>query len=301
MADAERILLTGASGNVGAETLRALMMLPIHEQVEVIAGLRDPNGALHKLPVQPTGIVAFDFTDATTFDAALSGVSRVLLVRPPQIADVDKFIKPFVDAMKRAGVRQVVFLSLQGVEDSRNIGPSLTPHHKIEKLLVESGLPFTFLRPSFFMQNLSTTHQDEIRFRSEIFIPAGQGRTSFVDVRDIAAVATLALTSQTNAYVNRGFELTGSDALTYTEIAEILTEVLGRKITYRNPSIGRFIWQKWQKERLPLGFTMIMVALYTVSKLGKADKITRETERLLNRPPLTFRQFAMDYRGIWIP
>lgn len=292
----KRILITGATGNVGLETLRELMKSPEIKQFEIVAGLRNMSEANYKLPIQPDGVAVLDFADVTTFDTALTGVSRVLLVRPPQLADVDKYFRPFVDAMKRAGVQQVVFLSLQGGENN-----SLTPHHKIEKLIVESGLPFTFLRPSFFMQNLITTHRDEIRLRNEIFIPAGNGRTSFVDVRDIGAVAALALSSHTTDFVNRSFELTGSAALTYSEIATVLSEVLERKITYRNPSIIRFIWQKWHTEKMPLGFTMVMVALYTVAKLGKAGGLTQTTEQLLHRPPITFRQFARDFRAVWLP
>ena len=290
----ERILITGASGNVGLETLRELTKRTDKNQFEVIAGIRDATK--REFDAEPDGFVALDFTNTSTFDAALLGVSRVLLVRPPQLADVDMFFKPFVDAMKRAGVRQVVFLSLQGVENN-----SLTPHHKIEKLIVESGLPFTFLRPSFFMQNLSTIHRDEIRLRSEIFVPAGYGRTSFVDVRDIGAVAALTLTGSTGEHLHKGYELTGSEALTYGEAAQILTTVLGRKITYRDPSVVGFIWRKWRKEKNPIGFTLIMVALYTVAKLGKAARLTNETERLLGRPPITFRQFANDYRAVWMP
>lgn len=292
----ERILITGASGNVGLETLRELMKSPAKTEVEVLIGLRDPAKATGTMEVQADGAVRLDFTDAATFDAALTGIDRVLLIRPPQLADVNKFFKPFIDAMKRAGVGQVVFLSLQGVENN-----PVTPHHKIEKLIREAGLSYTFLRPSFFMQNLSTTHRDEIRLRSELFIPAGNGRTSFIDVRDIGAVAALALTDKTGAYLNRGVELTGSEALTYQEVAHILSEVLGRKITYKNPSALRFIWHKWHNEHQPLGFTLIMVALYTVAKLGRADRLTHTTEQLLNRPPLTFRQFAQDFRTIWLP
>ena len=296
----ERILITGASGNVGLETVRELLKRPDRNQFEVIVGVFDAAGLRsavmkQELTSQPNGTVSLDFTNADTFDAALSGVSRVLLIRPPQLADADKYFSPFIDAMKRASVRQVVFLSLQGVENN-----SVTPHHKIEKLIVESGLPFTFLRPSFFMQNLSTTHRDEIRLRNEIFVPAGNGRTSFVDVRDIGAVAALTLTGSTGEHLNKGYELTGSESLTYGEAAQILTTVLGRKITYCNPSILRFIWRKWQKEKNPLVFTLIMVALYTISKLGKAARLTNETERLLGRPPITFQQFANDYRAIWM-
>ena len=292
----ERILITGASGNVGLETLRELMKHPDKYRFEVFAGVRNPQKAKADMDVQPDRFVALDFTEPSLFDKALEGINRVLLVRPPELADVDLYFKPFIEAMKRVNVGQVAFLSLQGVEDN-----PMTPHHKIEKLIVESGLPFTFLRPSFFMQNLSTTHRDEIRLRNELFIPAGNGRTSFVDVRDIGAVASLVLTSTSREHLNRGYELTGSEALTYYEVAQILTTVLGRPITYRDPSVLRFVWQKWRKERTPLGFAMIMVALYTVSKLGKAAGLTDETEQLLRRSPIAFRQFAEDYRTVWMP
>lgn len=292
----ERLLITGANGNVGLETLRELMKSPSKAQFEVLAGLRNPAKSTEKWTLLADRPIALDFEDAITFDAALSGVSRVLLVRPPQLADVNKYFAPFIDAMKRADVQQVVFLSLQGVDSN-----PVTPHRKIEKLILKAGLPFTFLQPSFFMQNLTTTHRDEIRLRNELFIPAGNGRTSFIDVRDLAAVAALVLTDETGKFINKSYELTGSEALTYTEIAQILSDVLGRIIIYKNPSILRFIWQKWQHEHQPLGFIMIMVALYTVSKLGKAAGLTNTTEQLLHRSPLTFRQFAQDFRADWLP
>ena len=231
----ERILITGATGNVGLETLRELMKRPDASTRTVLAGVRDMAVAKTKIEVQPDAFVYVDFAFAGSFDGALAGISRVLLVRPPELADVDQYFKPFVAAMKRAGVKQVVFLSLQGVENN-----PVTPHHKIEKLLVEAGLPFVFLRPSFFMQNLSTTHRSEIRDRNEIFVPAGHGKTSFVDVRDVGAVAALVLSSPVTEHLNRGYELTGSEALSYGEVANILSSVLGRKITYRNPSVVRF-------------------------------------------------------------
>lgn len=291
----ERILITGATGNVGLETLRALLKQPTGSHWKVVAAVPNPDQARLTMPVRPHAFVTLDFTSPATFDAALAGVSRVLLVRPPQLADVDQYFRPFIDAMKRAGVNQVVFLSLQGVESN-----PLTPHHKIEKLIVEAGLAFTFLRPSFFMQNLSTTHRDEIRLRHEIFVPAGNGRTSFIDARDVAAVATLALTSPSGQYLNRGYELTGSEALTYADVAATLSRVLGHPITYRDPSLLRFVWHKWWTEHQPLAFTLIMAALYTVAKLGRAAHLTNETEQLLGRRPIAFRQFAEDYKAVWI-
>ena len=288
------ILITTPTGNVGSETLKALHRRSERPTVRVVAAVRNPTKPLSDAAALVDAVVQFDFSDPGTFEAALAGVSHVLLVRPPELADVDLYFRPFVEAMRRAEVRQVVFLSLQGVESN-----SVTPHHKIEKLITKSGLPFTFLRPGFFMQNLSTTHRTEIAERDELYIPAGNGRTSFVDVADVGEVAALVLTDQTGKYLNQGYELTGDEALTYTEVASQLTRVLHRQIAYRNPSVPAFVWQKWRKEKLSLSFTLIMVALYTVAKLGKAAGLTPVFRELTGHAPRSFRQFAEANRAVW--
>ena len=258
----------------------------------VLAGVRNMAAARNAIAVQPNGFVYMDFAFTSSFDAALAGVSSVLLIRPTQLTNTDLYFKPFVKAIKRSGVQQVIFLSVQGVENNR-----LDGHYKIEKLIVEAGLPFVFLRPCFFMQNLSKTHQSESRDQSEIFVLAGRAKTSFVDVRDVGAVATLILSSFGTEYLNRGYQLTGSEALSYGKIAGVLTNALGRKITYRNPSASRFIWQKWQQEKIPVGVTMSMLARHTASKLGKFAGLSDEMERLLKRRPGTFRRFTEAYRA----
>lgn len=288
------ILITTATGNVGLETLNALQQRPERTQLIIVAGVFNPAKDQQTVVLLTDRQVRLDFADPTTFEAALSGVTRVLLVRPPQLADVDLYFRPFVAAMRKAEVEQVVFLSLLGVENN-----SVTPHHKIEKLIVDSGLDYVFLRPSFFMQNLSTTHRADIAHRNEIYLPAGRGRTSFIDVADIGEVAALVLSNTTAQYRNKSFELTGSEALTYQEVAEQLTSVLGRRITYKNPSVLAFIWRAWVREKQPLPFVLVMVALYTVAKLGKAAGLTSVFRELTGHAPRTFRQFAEANRAAW--
>ena len=226
----ERLLISGATGTVGAATLRALRASKA-TGIEVVAGLHAPDGPL---PQGADTQRLLDFTRPETFAGALAGIDRMLFVRPPQLADVKRTFAPFIAALAASGVKQTVFLSLQGAQANQ-----VTPHAKIEKRLIEAGVACTFLRPSFFMQNLTAAHAAEIRERDEIYIPAGTGKTAFIDARDIGAVAALVVT--TDGHLGQAYELTGSEALTYAEVAEILSGVLGRRITYARPLLTAFV------------------------------------------------------------
>jgi uncharacterized protein YbjT (DUF2867 family) len=133
---ANPVLVIGATGNVGAEVVKVLY----EAGQPVRAAVRDKPAAQARLG---TGIevVQFDFLQPATFEPAFKGVKRLFLVRPPAISNVRCDILPAIQAAKRAGVEHIVFLSLQGVEKNK-----LVPHHKIEQLLEESGLKWTFLR-----------------------------------------------------------------------------------------------------------------------------------------------------------
>ena len=132
------------------------------------------------------------------------------------------------------------------------------------------------------MQNLSTTHRDEIKNENEIYVPAGKGRTSFVDARDIAEVAFTLLSGA--QHLNKSYELTGSEALSYLEVAEILSDVLKKPVAYRNPSLLSFIWRNWRKHK-NLSFVLVMAIIYTTARFGQAGLITEELPKLLGRKP----------------
>ncbi len=280
------ILITGAPGNVGTEVVRILE----EQQARYRVGAYDVALARDMLgPAAPC--VAFDFLDPATYAAAFAGVEKLFLVRPPALADVPRQIAPAVEAALRAGVKHVVFLSIQGVERNRFV-----PHHKIEQLLRESGVASTFLRAGFFMQNLSTTHREEIRQQGRIAVPVGQARTSFIDVRDIAAVAALVLTQP--GHENRSYTLTGGQALDYHTVAETLSTALQRPIAYTNPGLLRFVRDQLGQGRA-FGQALVMAGLYTITRWGNASTVSPDVTRLLGRPPLTLAQFAHDHRDVW--
>jgi uncharacterized protein YbjT (DUF2867 family) len=282
----EPVLVTGPTGNVGAELVGELRA----RGVPVRAAIQRGRLAAY---VPPAGVeaVPFDFEQPASAATALRGVKKLFLMRPPQLTDTKRFLNPLIDAARVAGVSQIVFLSLLGAAKNPAV-----PHHQVENYLRESGVPWTFLQPSFFMQNLSTTHRADIRDLREILVPAGRGATSFIDAHDIAAVAARALTE--DGHANAAYPLTGAEALDYSTVARIMTDELGRSIVYRRPSALRFI-RHMRRRGFAWNYVLVMVAIYTTARLGLAGLVTPDAERLLGRRPIGVRQFVHDYRACW--
>lgn len=275
------VLVTGATGTVGRHVVAELS----ETETTVRAGVRSVEQAREQLPASGS-CVHFDFTKPETWGPAFEGIDRLFLVRPPQIGRVHRHITPSIDAAVRMGVEHVALLSVLGAEKN----PSL-PHRHIERHLESSPVTATFLRASFFMENFITVHRAEIVERDELFLPAGQGATSFVDAGDVAAVGAAALTESNPR--SRSYDITGPEALTYEEAAAIFSEVLGRDIEYANPGIIEFLRTKARNGESVV-FALVQSVVYTTARLGYAGHVTPDVETVLGRPPTSFRRFVED-------
>jgi uncharacterized protein YbjT (DUF2867 family) len=164
------------------------------------------------------------------------------------------------------------------------------PHRHLEGAVRDSGIAHTFLRPADFMQNLADVHAPRIRADGVIALPAGQGRSAFVDVEDIGR-ATAAVLAAPQAHAGRGYDLTGPAALTFGQVAEILSDVLDRPIAYRPVSVGRFVVAE-VRSGTPPSMALVMAALYTVQRLGRAAPVRPDFARLTDRPPGTLASYV---------
>lgn len=283
------ILITGVTGNIGYQLYK---LLKDADELNLFAGVRNIKKARNELNDNEIKYRELDFMKNTTFDSSLKDINTLFLMRPPAISKVKKYIFPFIDAAIESGVEHIVFLSLQGVENNK-----ITPHYKIEQYIINRDIKYTFLRPSFFMENLTTTHKDEIKNLRKIIIPAGHGRTNFIAAYDIACAAMDVITNPKES--STAYELTGNHSYTYYEIAKIISEVINDKVEYTNPSILKFLkYRKRKKEKL--AYILVMIALYSVAKAGKADGYSDELEILINRKPITFEEFAEQNKERWI-
>ncbi len=274
------IVVTGATGTVGSHVLRELADGPDR----VRAAVRSPD----RFDGPADEVVRFDFTDPTTHREAFAGARSIFLVRPPALSNVRRDVVPALSAAVGAGVGHVVFLSVIGADRA-----GFVPHARIESWLGDAGVATTFLRASFFMQNLTTTHREEIR-RGRLSVPAGDGETSFVDARDVAAVGAHALREGRTGTL----DLTGPEALSYQEVCDVLSSALPHRVTYTDPSLPRFLVDRLRTEREP-SKALVMGGIYTSARLGLAGRVTDDVRRVLGRGPTDFETFAREHRGSW--
>lgn len=277
-----KVLVTGASGNVGSYVVKELLKMG----EKVVAATTNPE-KIYELFDNQVEPVYFDFTARNTFDKALEAVDRVFLMRPPHLGKPE-YLYPFIDAMKSHDIKLVSFLSLMGVEHN-----TIPPHHKIEKYIERSEIPYAHVRPGFFMQNLTGVHSVEIRERNEIFVPADRSKTSFIDASDIG-LSTAILIHEPEKYKNTAHTITGLESLDYYQVADILSKVAGRKIVYSNPGFLKYRNYYIKKRGLDKAYVNVTVALYFMTRLGTAKEITKDFYELTGKNPRTLEEFARD-------
>jgi uncharacterized protein YbjT (DUF2867 family) len=280
------VLVTGASGNVGSLVVQQLRS----RGYTVRAAVRRDGPLPQNRQFEE---VIFDFVRPGTWDAALSGVHGVFLMRPPHISNIPRDMEPFLRRLADYPGIHTVFMSVQGAEVN-----TWVPHHKIEQLCTALGLSTTIVRPSFFMQNLTTTHLPEIRDDDRIFVPAGGGRTSFVDAADVAACVVEIFDRP--ELQGRAHTITGSNSCSYADIARHLSRELEKPIRYTNPGPIRFLSYHLRRGR-PLGMSIVMLVLYSIVRFGKGDITTEDTRRILQRDPASLETFLHSHRDLFLP
>ncbi len=286
------ILITGATGTVGREVIGELQRMGAGR---VRALVRDPARASF---IREAGFETAegDFDKPETLDAALEGVESALLLTPPSPHTVAQQAA-FIEAAKRAGVRRVVKLSAVGADSSAPEGFGKW-HGQSEEFLKSSGLGWTILRPNFFMQNL-LGQAGAINAQGAVYQPVGDARSSFIDARDIAAVAARTLSDEGRE--GETYVLTGPEALSYTDVAAKLSEATGRQITYVAITPEQFR-EGALAQGLPEWLVSALERLNELAVAGEAEEVTDDVRRVAGREPKTFEEFARDhaqaFRGV---
>lgn len=273
------ILVIGASGKVGSQAVRQL----VGKGLEVRAFGRDPA----RIEALGLGVetVQGDLDEPATVPPALVGVDKVLLVAGGW--DIPAEETNVIEAAESSGVEHLVLLSSLGVEAGVASGPLHAPG---EERLRLSSVPWTILRPGFFMAN-AMMWRDSILAEGAIFEPTGTGGHALVHPADVGDVAAEVLTSAGHA--GRTYELTGPEALTSADCATTLAAVLGRDV--RHVDIPDQVFRDGMaKAGAPPPLVDNLARYYAMVNAGQFDMVTPTVEDLLGRPARSFHEWAVE-------
>jgi uncharacterized protein YbjT (DUF2867 family) len=278
------ILITGSTGKVGQHVISALQA-----QGAPFKALARSEASAQSLAAQGVTVVRGDLTDAASFRAALAGVDTLFLLS----ASAEPFAQeaPALEVAKAAGVKKIVKLSAFGAQ-ADSVNPFLRGHARVERLIEASGLSFVFLRPSFFMQNWVLYNAPAIKAGQPVYANAGDGRMGWIDTRDIAAVAAVALTSP--AQDGRVLELTGPEPLGYAQVTTKLSGLLGRDVAYV-PVPDAAAYGAIQGMGMSPDYAWALVTLNQTVRRGHSDAATQTVELVTGSPARTMDAFLAEH------
>ncbi len=276
------ILVTGATGNTGRAIVDALV-----ERGAPVRAMVRTEADRAKLRAGVEAVVA-DFDDTAAVPAALDGAERAYLVTPSS-EQAEQQQKRFADLAAKAGTRYLVLLS-QLASDEHSPVRFLRYHAAVEQHVRDLGIGYTFLRPNLYFQGL-LTFAGSISAEGKFFAPIGDATVSAVDVRDIAAVAAVALTEP--GHEGATYTLTGPEAITHSQIAAALTAALGRTVVFIDVPPAAFadsirgLLPPWQVDGL--------LEDYAHYRRGEAAAVSPAIAEITGTAPGSIEQFARDY------
>lgn len=278
------ILITGATGNNGAEIIKQLAA----KNVRVRAMVRDCARA-EKIALPNVELVEADFDRPETLLKALTGVERAFLVtNSTEHAQAQQLA--FVDAARQSGVRHLIKLS-QFAANADSPVRYLRYHAAVEAAIVASGIAYTFLRPNLFMQGL-LNFRSTITAQNAFYAAAGDAKVSVVDVRDIAAVAVAALTE--TGHESKIYNLTGPQALTHSEMAAYISAAIGRQIAFVDVAPAAML-ESLRGIGMPVWQAEGLLEDYAHYRRNEAAAVLSGVRDAIGIVPHSFEEFARDY------
>jgi len=276
------ILVTGATGNVGAHVVRQL----VKRDIAVRAGAHTSR-VLPYTDEDGVEAVTVDFRDPATLVRAMDGVDHVFLLTP--FSDgAREMAQAAIAAAQQAGVQHIVRLSALGADPQSPV-QLLRWHGEIEEDIKASGLAYTMLRPNGFIDNLQTYMGEQLRTSGTVYLPLDEARVSYIAVRDIGEVAAIALSEP--GYGAQVLNLTGSEALSMTEVFQVLTEVTGRTFSYvpvtEDAARQGFPGPKWMVDA--------MLGLYAYYRAGKGADVSPVVQVITGHAPMSLSTWVREH------
>jgi NAD(P)H dehydrogenase (quinone) len=268
--------ITGSTGRLGGRIARLLASSGVEQRLVVRDAGRAPALAA-------ASVVEASYADSEAVRRALAGLSTVLMVSASESATRVQEHKTFVDAAAAAGVSHLVYTSFYGAAPAATFTLA-RDHYATEEHIKASGMSWTFLRDNLYLDFFPMLAGDDGVIRG----PAGEGRVAAVAQDDIAEAAAAVLRDPA-AHRGRTYSLTGPEAVTLSEAAELMTAVLGRRIRFHDETIAE-AYESRASYGAPDWQVDAWVSTYTAIASGEVAGVTGDVEHLTGRAPMSLGQ-----------
>lgn len=281
------ILVTGSTGTFGSYVAKELLK----NGLEIKASSFDNVEKIGENLGDNVLAVKYDLNNPSTFDELLDGVRSMYLVAPSGSHQFSEQIIPLLKKAKEKAVNHIVLTTVLGADANPN-----SSHYKAEIAVKESKINYTIIRPNFIFQNFINYDLWAIK-KNMIYLPTGDGATSYNDIRDVAEAVANVLQNPNN-HLGKTYSITGPEALSHNKMADIFTTVLGRAIKNVNPSEAEYKGTLSQFG-VPEHTVDFLATLYGFIKLNYFKTVTTDLEYILQRHPTSFHQFVVDHKYIF--
>lgn len=276
-----KILVTGATGQLGNAVITQLLKNTTADQIVALARNEEKAANLKALGIE---VRLGSFDDQASLAAATQGIDRVLLISG---LDANRFEQHqnVINAAKNSGVKQLVYTSVSLEDWKTTANPLMISHFETEDYLKASGLTYTFLRNTLYAEVIPMFAGQGV-FEHGIFFPAGEGKVPYALRSEMGEAAANVLTGE--GHENKTYEITGSEAVSMSEIAGYLTELSGKNVGYFSPEPSAFETQL-QQFGVPDYIIGMSIGFGTDIKNGKLAASSTDLERLLGRKPTSVK------------
>ena len=289
-----KVLVTGATGALGKGVIEFLLKKGI-AQNQISALVRNESKAAD-LKEKNLNIVIGDYNDYASLVSAFKGVDKLLFVSSSDIPNRVSQHQNVVKAAKEAVVGHVIYTSglLSIPAEKSAVKLMVQAHESTEQWLRDSGLTYTFLRNSIYLDFIPQFIGGKVLETSKIYLPAADGKTSFTLRSDIAEAAANVLA--TEVHEGKAYNITNLEAYTYKDVADAISEITGKTITYVSPTLGEF-QQTLKGASVSEEFIGAIIGLAVAQARGEFDTPGTDLEKLLGRKPTTLKQYLKTIYG----
>lgn len=275
----ETVLVVGSSGTVGSQLVKNLKLKGAQ-----VRGTTSQNP-------QSTENVKLNLVTGEGLSEAFAGVDKAFFLSPPGYSDQYKLLSPLIQEAKKRGLKKVVLMTAMGAN-----AVETSPFRRAELELERSGLPFNIIRPNWFYQNFNTFWIKGILDQKKILLPAGRAKVSFIDARDIADVAAELLSQ--NRFDNQEFDLTGSESIDHDQVAEGISKVSGKKVSYEEISPELFK-NNLLSAGLPADYSDFLMMIFGFLREGYASSVNDHVQKITGHRARGLKDYVEAYAGSW--